>query len=95
MLVMASWERLTGPKVRSLIRMANLLENPNFNHLRIDIRSSSLAAKAYLSFLMAIPHGKYSRLLLQRLPLDPPPRPQEVALSSRSFRLLKDYEDSL
>ena len=38
------------------------------NHLRTDLRQSTTAVKAYLSLLMALPYGKCSGLLLQRLP---------------------------
>jgi len=47
------------------------------NHLRADLRESPLAIKAYLSLLMALPHGKYYNLLLQRLPPYPSSRREE------------------
>ena len=48
--------------------MSNLIEHSNMNHLRSDLRQSSIAIKAYLSLMMALPYGKCSGLLLQRLP---------------------------
>jgi hypothetical protein len=53
--------------------MSNLVEHSNMNHLRTDLRESATAVKAYLSLLMALPYGKYSGLLLQRLPPQLPP----------------------
>lgn len=66
--MLAHTERLTDYKFRSLMRMSNLIENSNMNHLRADLRKTPFAVKAYLSLLMALPHSKYSNLLLQRLP---------------------------
>ncbi len=53
--------------------MSNLVEHTNMNHLRTDLRRSGTAVKAYLSLLMALPFGKCSGLLLQRLPPQMPP----------------------
>lgn len=48
--------------------MSNLVEHSNMNHIRTDLRISQIAVKAYLSLLMALPYGKCSGLLLQRVP---------------------------
>lgn len=48
--------------------MSNLIEHSNMNHLRYDLRQSKIAVRAYLSLLMALPYGKCSGLLLQRMP---------------------------
>lgn len=82
MKLLAYTERITGQKYRSLIKISNLIENSNMNHLRADLRHSSIALKAYLSLLMALPHGKYYNLLLQRLPPHPQPYPYEVIAMS-------------
>jgi hypothetical protein len=48
--------------------MVNLIECPNMNHIRIDLHDNSFAKKAYLGFIMTLPSGKYSKILLKRLP---------------------------
>ena len=52
----------------SLLRLTNLIENPNMNTLRSDVQRSGMALKAYLCILMALPAKKYHQLLYQRLP---------------------------
>ena len=74
--VMAHWERLNDHKLRSLVRISNLIEHSHLNQLRTDLRKSGLAVHAYLSLLMALPHGKYHNLLLQRLPPQMRPFPE-------------------
>lgn len=64
---MAEWERLSEVKIRSLVRISNLIEHSNLNQLRTDLRRSGWALHAYLSLLMTLPHGKFHNLLRQRL----------------------------
>jgi hypothetical protein len=65
--MMAEWERLNEVKIKSLVRISNLIEHSNLNQLRTDLRRSGWALHAYLSLLMALPHGKFHNLLRQRL----------------------------
>jgi hypothetical protein len=64
---LAEEERLTRKKFKSLVKMSNLIEHSNLNHLRTDLKKSPLAMKSYLAFLMILPYGKYQSVLLQRL----------------------------
>lgn len=59
---------MSSHNFRSLMRMSNLMEHSNMNHLRADLRHNETALMAYLSLLMVLPFGKCSGLLLQRIP---------------------------
>lgn len=92
--MLASEERLCNHNFRSLIRMSNLVEHSNMNHIRSDLRSSETAVKAYLSLLMALPYGKCLSLLLQRLPPQMPrfgPEMLDEEEKRLADTLLKEY----